>query len=735
MSESSFEELKSLGDRFYQAKKWDQALKAYDEAEEADFLAGSEDDDLYFKRGFVLYEMNRLDEALDAYEQCVALNENHAAAWSNLALCHRNLDNWVEAEEAYRTATDLVPRNTKFWEGLALCAEKLGDKTLRIEATEKIANLLPESAHWRNEVGRAHLNSGESSGVWRALAAFLESSRLGDDPCHPNNAALVYRKLNKWLDAADAYREALHRKPGYPSSEKGLEEIKSRLEKLSAKVRDFATNLPPCKQPYERYLNPFEVLSVNGRLTEMPDGSTLRKLKQRVIQQIQLNDGQADWLEGAEIGESRVRQVLDELDDETGRKPRWHWLIYECPELNRFLSHGDPLYFAFFTSPLAQPSQARPPYWQVRNRVRDEEDFFGFIHASFLANFESLLAQALDLNDPELIQALSSGRLPAIDAFDYFRRANKWMESKASEIKGYVEGLDSPEGINWWKQTPNPMEWFSVPLTNSLPDECKAGRMELGRALRVLGLDLHNKHELTEQALKVTSAASQLIVDEGLADVLKKDKTDLEGILSERKQREAEEARWNIVVKIRSDEIEINKAFIRYNNTKIATESVTGIRFGIFKQYTNGIPTHTSYAIEVCGAGKSASVECKRAFRGEAQAQQDFSTILDAISHQILPTLVIGHAEKIATGRSTLQVGPLLLTEQGVQCETGSLWWKKQHMLPYAAISFADYQGHVHVSASRPEAIRFTLDRRAVWNAVILEKLVEIVKVIQAQSK
>jgi tetratricopeptide (TPR) repeat protein len=733
MSAPTYSELKELGDRFYKAKKWEQALKAYDESEEVDILAASEDDDFYFKRGFVFFELNRLDEAQDAYEQCVALNEDHSAAWTNLALCHRNLENWEEAKDAYRTATELTPAATKCWEGLALCAEKLGDKTLRIEAAETLASLLPESSYWRNEVGRAHLSSGGSSGEWRALAAFLESSRLDNDPCHPSNAALVYRRLNKWLDAADAYREALHRKPGYAPSEKGLEEIKQRLEKLSAKVRDFAANLPPCKQPYERYLNPFEILAVNGRLAEMPDGAALRKLKQRVIQQIQLNDGRADWLEGAEIGESRVRQILDDLDDESGMKPRWHWVIYECPELNRFLSHGDPLYFAFFKAPFAPPPLARPPYWQMRDKTCGEEDFFQFIHSPFLANFEALLAQALDLNDSELVQALSSGRLPAVDAFDYFRRANKWMEAKAAEIKSYLEGLGTPEGINWWKQTPDPMAWFSVPLANALPDECKAGRTELGRALRSLGIDLHNEHGLTDQALKATGVASQLLVDEGLADQLKKDKAELERILNERKKQEAEQAKWNKKIQIRSDEFEVNKDFVRYNSVKIPADEITGLKFGIFRQIVNGIAS-SSYLIDIRGRGTSISTECKRVFRSEDQAHADFTAILEAVFHQLIPGFVFKLAELITSGKGTVQIGPLLLTQHGVQCETGSLWWKKQLTIPYAALSFSDHQGHVHVSAKQPEAVSFSMDRRAVWNAVIVEKLVEIIKLIQSQA-
>lgn len=735
MSAPTYTELKELGDRFYKAKKWEQAVKAYEEAGEVDSDAADDDDDFWFNQGFALIELTRWDEAQYAFEQCTAAAPDNAAAWSNLGLCLQNLEDWLAAIDAYETATALNSSMVNAWKGLAICAGKVNDKPQRISACNALVELLPEDSHWRNELGRAHLASGESSGNWRALAAFLAAARMDSDPCHPNNAALVYRKLNKWLDAADCYREALHRKPGYAPSEKGLEEIKQRLEKLAAKVRDFAACLPPCKQPYERYLNPFEILAVNGRLTEMPDRSALRKLKQRVLQQIQLNDGHADWLEGAEIGESRARQVLDDLDDESGMKPRWHWVVYECPELNRFLTHGDPCFFAFFPAPIVHIPLARPPYWQMYDKTCGEDAFFGFIHAPFLANFEALLAQALDLGDSELVQALSSGRLPTVDAFDYFRRANKWIEARASEIKSYMEGLATPEGINWWKQTTDPMAWFSVPLANSLPDECKAGRTELGHALRSLGIELHNEHKLTDQALKATGVASQLLVDEGLVDQLKKDKADLERILKERKQEEAEAARWNIVVKIRSDEIEINKAFIRYNDTSIATENVEGIRFGVFKQYTNGIPTHSSYAIEACGAGRSVSIECKRVFRSETQAQEDFTAILNALSHQIFPTLVIGLAKKIASGESTQQVGPLLLTKHGVQCETGSLWWKKQHTVPYPALSFSDSGGFVHVKARQPEGISFSLDRRGVWNAVIVEKIVEIIKLMQVPSK
>jgi hypothetical protein len=98
--------------------------------------------------------------------------------------------------------------------------------------------------------------------------------------------------------------------------------------------------------------------------------------------------------------------------------------------------------------------------------------------------------------------------------------------------------------------------------------------------------------------------------------------------------------------------------------------------------------------------------------------------------HQILPDFVTALATNIASGRHSMQIGPLLLTQHGVSCETGSLWWKKNVFIPYNKLSFYDHQGHVHVSAEAPEKIHFALDRRETWNAVILEKLVEVIKVI-----
>jgi hypothetical protein len=719
MNQPTYQQLKDLGNRFYTANQWEQALAAYQEADGVDSTSAAKDDDLYFRRSYLFLALNRINESKQACEQCISLNPNHSAAWLNLGLCFRTMGQWAAANVAYQRAAELWPENTSCWEGLALCATELNDTDLRIKAAETLAKLEPSNSHRLNEVGRAHLASGHPSGIWKALAAWLESSRMDNDPCHPNNAAIVYRKLNKLLDAADAYREALHRKPGFSFSQNGLDEITPFLEHLSRAVREFAENQPACKEPYEKYLNPFEVLAVNCTLKERPDSTSLRKLKQRAIQQIQLNDGRADWLDGAEIGESRMRQVLDDLDGEDQSKAKWHWIIYTCPHLNRFLSHGDPYYFSFSITDSTNSALGRPPYWQIRDISREDEQFFHFITAPFLSAYENLMGRALELGNPVLVQALSSGRLPAIDAYDYFRRANQWLIEKARKVRECMDALNTPEGVALWEQSTDPLGWISIPLMNALPDECRAGRTDLGRTIRELGIALHNHHGLADKALKLVQIASQLQVDEALRDQLTEDSKALERIL---KTQEAEKAKWNRIIRIGSNEIVITESFISVDSQRLSSIDISGIAFNVTPIRNE---SKNLYLIFVRGKNLFMPINCTGSSRSEAQANEDFKIVLESIYNHFVPGLVDRLATRIISGTDIVSIGPLRLTANGIEFETGQLFWKKRQIFPYRSWLFSRIPGWIFASVKNTK-IRFSLGT-VQSNAIIIEEIVDAV--------
>src|SRR5262249_1161983 len=128
-------------------------------------------------------------------------------------------------------------------------------------------------------------------------------------------------------------------------------------------------------------------------------------------------------------------------------------------------------------------------------------------------------------------------------------------------------------------------------------------------------------------------------------------------------------------LKIRDDEIEITPEKLRYNRDELSLSEINGIRYGISKQYINGIPTSTSYQISVGGNHKVINIECKRFFRSEKQAEQDFGAILNAIYAHIVPTLCTRIATQIIGGAKLPFGGskPCYLTKDGVCVITGVL--------------------------------------------------------------
>jgi len=239
-------------------------------------------------------------------------------------------------------------------------------------------------------------------------------------------------------------------------------------------------------------------------------------------------------------------------------------------------------------------------------------------------------------------------------------------------------------------------------------------------ALRNISIDSHNNEGDTQTALDSARMALKLAND---ADVIKRingDLKSLDEILNQRKK-------WSRTISIRSDEFEISENFVRYNTTKIPAGKLTHISFGIFRNIVKGIES-SFYNIGLSGGGQSIAVDCKRVFRSQDQAMQDFMAIIESLGHIIIPGMVKRLADYVKVGGNSLQVGPLLLTRAGLECTTGLLAWKNKHLVPYENLSFSTVQGSLIVSARHPANTTFALDRRKISNAVILESIVDEMK-------
>ncbi|CEJ45830.1 Adenylate cyclase (Uncharacterized p rotein) [Umezakia ovalisporum] len=63
----------------------------------------------HFELGNVLFQQDKLEDAINAYGEAIRLNANHALAYNGIGLVYASQGRWTEAITAYQKALDINP--------------------------------------------------------------------------------------------------------------------------------------------------------------------------------------------------------------------------------------------------------------------------------------------------------------------------------------------------------------------------------------------------------------------------------------------------------------------------------------------------------------------------------------------------------------------------------------------------------------------------------------------------
>jgi tetratricopeptide (TPR) repeat protein len=155
-------------------------------------------------KGNALYEQGKYDEAIKAYDEAIKLDPNDANAWYNKGVALDQHDKNDEAIQAYDRAIEIDPQYTEAWTLKGIALDDQGKYELAILAFDKVIELNPEySMAWNNK-GYALVLQGKYA---EAIQAFNKSIELD-----PNNA-----------DAWDSKGEALRRQGKYEEAIQALD--------------------------------------------------------------------------------------------------------------------------------------------------------------------------------------------------------------------------------------------------------------------------------------------------------------------------------------------------------------------------------------------------------------------------------------------------------------------------------------------------------------------------------
>lgn len=155
--------------------------------------------------------------ALALYRRVLMLEPEHVSARFNLGRLYYELGALGDAESAYR---DLVARQPKHWMALNNLGLVLLDRDRPAAALpflQRALRLRPEAPGVLHNIGRAQAARGESA---RALVYFERALKLwGEDDVasvrlHFDRGNALFA-LNRWEEAAQAYRRALSLDPAY----------------------------------------------------------------------------------------------------------------------------------------------------------------------------------------------------------------------------------------------------------------------------------------------------------------------------------------------------------------------------------------------------------------------------------------------------------------------------------------------------------------------------------------
>jgi hypothetical protein len=182
---------------------------------------------------------------------------------------------------------------------------------------------------------------------------------------------------------------------------------------------------------------------------------------------------------------------------------------------------------------------------------------------------------------------------------------------------------------------------------------------------------------------------------------------------------------------------------LSFGGQTLATAAITGIRYGIYKHYVNGIRTSQSYCIWVCDEQRSLQIECASGFLvSNAKIEQRYKDALTTLWPAAVVPIVSQCLEALADGRG-FTIGTVNFDKAGLHRhgEMGAIakgvagvWSSvaggksvEQREQDFKFLPWKDFVGHtcasgnIHLYREKKTWVSFSL--RDVWNAVCLEPL------------
>ncbi len=169
----------------------------------------------------------KLDEALEAFARCVALQPESARAQNNYGAALTEAGRMAEAVEHCRKAVELDPEYADARNSLAAALGRLERVDEAIPHLEKAVQIKPDDFDYRYNLGRFLAAAGRFQ---EAAPHFEKAASLsqGREPLSLEMLAAMYSEMGRYREAVEAVRRALDIAVSQNNSELA-EKLRTRL--------------------------------------------------------------------------------------------------------------------------------------------------------------------------------------------------------------------------------------------------------------------------------------------------------------------------------------------------------------------------------------------------------------------------------------------------------------------------------------------------------------------------
>ncbi|MDD1716986.1 MAG: tetratricopeptide repeat protein [Methanoregulaceae archaeon] len=222
------------------------------------------------QKGDLLFTQGRYAEALDAYDQAIALDPYNSHEWNKKGESLSMLGRYVDAIQAFEKTVELDPYYTKAWDNKGDAFYRLGMFTEANDAFDRAIAVNPNDLH-------ALVNKGISlerlSKPLDAEKEYYEVIRIAEREVrvHPNEAkydadlwndkGVALYHLGRTVEAMQAYDKALSINPKHTEAQLNRDiALREAKEIGGGDINSTDTNLAQVNQPTSTPISPIIVL-------------------------------------------------------------------------------------------------------------------------------------------------------------------------------------------------------------------------------------------------------------------------------------------------------------------------------------------------------------------------------------------------------------------------------------------------------------------------------------------